>query len=220
MQQKIVNNNIIILNSEAANPSLEDVSKVELKIATIYETLNPKPVITRFPDFTAILIPEVQVSIIIEKSRTIISDQNIGDSDRRDMLKFIQLVKGIVDILGRPTKGYGYNFSYEAENSNFNHFKDSLATKFIKPNARYNLPSDSVLEYILPTLVFKHGTSKYTIKFNPILTNPVSTEESKRLLIKCHVRYTDETIPNIENLYQDYKSVREYLDNYIITLFG
>lgn len=218
MTSKVLNNNLIFLYPESGSPSLEQISQIEVKITSIYEGITPKPVITKFPDFTAILIPEAQVSIVIQKDKLVVTDQMIGDFARKDVLKFIQLTKAILEVLNKQILSYGYNFIYELEANNFNFFSNKLKLKFIKTSLARSLPDGATLKYILPTLVFERENAKYIIKFSALADNPESLE-SKRLSVNCNVHHNQSAIPAIAALHESYNNTQAYINTYLGQLF-
>ena len=212
MNTKNISNNIVIIYKENITSSIQ-LDPIKTSIIDIYLDKSPKPTLAQFPDVTAIMVPEIPMSLIFEKNKAIISDQSIGDLISKDVLKFSQLVKKINEIIKGEILSYGYNFVYEVDND-FSKTIAKIHSQFFKPISKLMLPKGSVFKYAIPKIVFEYKKGKITLGFEPIIDNPQS-KEIDRFRVSTNVHFNKKDLPSIEELKNDYINYESYISNYI-----
>ena len=79
-----IQNNIVVIYNEGIDLSSLKTDPIELAIQDIFMEKNPKPIISKFPNQLAIIIPEAQTTITVSDRYLILTDQSIGDFTKKD----------------------------------------------------------------------------------------------------------------------------------------
>lgn len=219
MKITCLNNNVVVIFSQNI-AALIKTENVELKIASIFSDKSPKPVVTKFVDQTAILIPEIQQALFVAGNSLIVSDQTIGDFAKKDTLKLLQLLRGVIDesVPRVSAISFGYNFIYDLENGDFDGLAKTLASKFFKEETGMKLPPDTTLEHALPMLIIKHSDAKITLKFDTV-TNDQRTAKEDRIRISANVHFSSSEFPDLESLSKSYSHFEKLISNYLSSIW-
>lgn len=214
MRTRIINNNLVVLFENSIDTVLSLDTLKTISVAT-FSDKNPNPIITQFPEVTAVTIPEVQISALLQRSTLIVGDQSIGEYGSRNVLGLITLTNKIHESLGKPIKAYGYNFICNISNSDFNALANKLKTKFFKNT--FVLPTGSELKFVLPNLVFNKESAKISLKFNEVAND--SGGESDFIRLNINVHYVANELLGIDDLKEDYDSMYNYIKDYLERVF-
>ena len=87
------------------------VSEIRSKVIELWDE---SPIVTQFPELVALIIPKEQISVTIQNKAIIIANQNIKPFEERDIEKFLQLVRNVLEILPKPMTAYGYNYHFSS----------------------------------------------------------------------------------------------------------
>ncbi len=217
MTKNSLSNNIVILFRENVANTLR-TDPIESKIADIYSSKNPQPqpVITKFPNQVAIMLPQLQTSVVVTGRSLIVTDQTVGNFTRKDNLNFIKLTHGIWDTISKPIIAYGFNFDYELENSSFPNLIGPLQGKFFLPTLV--LPPEADLKYAIPKLVVTKNGVKISFAFE-VQINTEDSEEINKLALSANCHMQAPELPVIDDLYNNYLNSQEYISEYVDSIF-
>ena len=137
LNQQTIQVNLTIVPKNPVNLQLIQGNDLESKVVEIYGD-SSKPVLTKFPDIFVLFDPnhQITVNVLSERNRIIVGDNRVTPYAGRDLQKFIQFSKSVVDMLLKQTKtekmeAYGLNimsiFDIDQEDSS-----KFLLKKFIK----------------------------------------------------------------------------------------
>lgn len=219
MNKKILNNNIVLAYAEETKTSHIPTDPLKTLAVSVYSDQSPNPVVVSMPDFSTILVPEVNVSLFLQNSAIVTTDQKIGDFSAKDVEKFIQFTKGVETKVGKALVAYGYNFLYEAEADEFEVFKQAF-NKFFEGSTGAGLEG-ATLSYGIPNLVYElSGGGRLRLSFAPVL-EPATSQELNRLQISGGIHYSKTAL--IEDLGEaatDYKDREKEISDYIDLIFS
>lgn len=217
MNKKILNNNVILVFAEEFRTSSIPVDGLKTLAVSTFSDASPNPVVVSMSEFVSLFVPEAFTSIQMQDNIIAISDQKIGDFTGKDIEKFYQFVKAVEKKAGRKISAYAFNFLYEVECEDFERCKAAF-DKFYKSTVP--VPNDATLSYGIPSVVFKTGTSKMKITFNPVLEN-LTNEETGRVQISSNVHFQkDSLVEDLGDAVTDYKQWEQKISSYIDSVLG
>ncbi len=214
MQVKVISKNLVILHDGSIMSSLS-LDTVKTIVVSTYSNQNPNPIIAQFPDATAITVPEVQVSVFLQRNTLIVSDQIIGEFSPSDSLGLVTLAHKIQKSLNKSIKSFGFNFTCEISNASFEDIADKFKTKFFKTS--FPMPNRATLKYMLPNIVLSYNSAKITLKFNEVIDE--GGEESQLIRLNANVHFQSDTLPEIDALKESYDNMYSYIKTYLDTIF-
>lgn len=214
MEQRVVNNNIVILYQEDVS-SLLLTDRVEAQISSIYREKEPVAVVNKFPGLQAIIVPQVQVSLILENNKLSISDQTITPFANRDTTKLMTLSRNVYDIINKGSVSYGFNFIFEIEDT-FENLSSKFKTKFFKSNISRLLPENSNSSFFFPSFGFMQDGIKTTYKIDNIVEGATSSNTNRiRISVNCHINHD---LEELDVLIESYELQGRNISSYITSL--
>ena len=156
-----IQNNIVVIYNEGIDLSSLKTDPIELAIQDIFMEKNPKPIISKFPNQLAIIIPEAQTTITVSDRYLILTDQSIGDFTKKDSKRFFLLVGKVLSLIDKKSFKYGYNFIYDFSGLETSEILKLIGKKFFIDDAKSMVPKDDELEIALPVISFKHKKAQY-----------------------------------------------------------
>lgn len=214
MRFDVVNNNLVLLFRENIS-SFFRTDGVEESLSIIYAPLNPTPIISKIPPNVTIFIPQAQVGVLISNQAIMVSDQTIGDFDKKDVVSFTKLVAKVKAETGKSNISYGYNYIYQVSGDTF----ANLCT-LVKKNLLNSLPfkiGNDDISYMLPTFSIEQGGCKISIKINPVIEGSESREVD-RIIVEANIHFNLE-LPDLETLTEEYKAKHKVVFDIIKTIF-
>lgn len=184
MDLKLINDNIVVIYEDF----VADISTDETKaaIATVFDDEDTKPVIAQFPEVMAINIPEIAISIILERKKLIISDQSIGDFEKRDNVKFVTLLDKIHKIIGKNSVMHGFNYIYQIDGK-FEEISKNIQDKFFKEIGE-QLPPTSEFKFALPNLMFGLNDAEVSLSFQTIRPEKAGITPRMQAVVNVHFK--------------------------------
>lgn len=213
----MLNNNLVLAYEEDFNTSSLSMDTLKTLAVSTFPDLSPNPVSVSMSDFSTLFIPEAAMGIQMQNNVIIITDQSVGDFEKRDVKRLLQLAKGVEGKVGRELTSYGYNFIYEVELESFNKIKESF-NKFYKAESPVNLENIETL-YGIPSIVLKTPNNVIRINFSTV-QNPSKGDELNRVRIAGNVHHFSQSlVTDLGESIIEYRKHEAIISNYIDEVF-
>lgn len=181
---------------------------------TIIELWDKQPIINQFPDLVAIIEPAQQLSCVVQNRRVTISNQDVTkDFNSRDLENYIRFVIKFSEIISKPLKAFGFNYSF-----------------------LFNFPIENLLEIQNKNIGFINNPSKEDligggVNFSymkegdriQIVSTPIYGEDLKSMIsldIQVNVHFFRDTMPGFSDLITLFKKHHDQLKEQVGAIFN
>jgi len=216
MDINLVGNNFVIVFKNNVNHDVK-IDPIKTFIAEVYSDFNPTPVLASFPNVTTVMIPEVQMSIIIDHNKCMVVRQKVGDMSNDERRNFSILVHKICDPIDSDVSAYGYNYVLNIEGEDFDEMVDKVHKNFIKGNIEQFLEEGSKVKFILPSLSYRVEDRTVGITLGTILD--INTNEPYKLECKANINFNNDAIPEISKINEELKVYYEVILRLLNSIF-
>ena len=181
----------------------------------IIELWDKQPIITQFPDIIAILEPTQQLNITIQNRKVIIANHDIKPFEARELEKFLQLVRSIVEILSKKIVAYGYNYTFICPVTNEDKDAVDFRIKEIVNFEKINIPNTNIIAGGL-YVIYKEVDKRLQISIAPQFADDVNQLSS--FVIQCNVHFPVDQLPIFSELFNNFKNEHDNRKSFVENL--
>lgn len=221
MKINTLNKNLVLVFSETVGVNLP-TDPIDSIVQEAFRGTPISTIVTKLPDQVVMFIPQAQFTLGFAGKTFIVGDQSVSDNHLQNIQSLIKLAVNISEHLNKTVDAYGYNFIFEVQGEGPT--ENSFASVYSKIQAIFppptsGLPSESIVNYFLPTLSFLHENVKFLINFEAVADNP-RNEEANRIRIRVNVHFNDSFRRAIDDLNEDYRSKTDFIYQYLRGIFN
>lgn len=197
---KTINLNLVF-KTEILSEVKNDINQLREKVITIWGA-ETDPIITQFPEVVAVHLPQKQFSMIVERNRVIIVNQEVKpfESRKDEIEKMLKFADVFTTSISATLDMFGFNYVVE-----FNHESKTKIKKVIndcysiKALSKLGLKKKSDIINAGLNITYKTNGENNTIKLTPINNFP------KKLLAEINIHFDKSALLPFDEFMKKYE---------------